>query len=507
MKPNIILIMGDQLNHRFLPWSGNSVVQAPNFTKLAKRGTVFKNIYCNYPICAPSRYSMLTGLLPHSISAWDNAAEFSSAIPTIGHALTLSGYETILCGKMHFVGPDQKHGFSERLVTDIYPADFAWVPNWNDGPRNAPTGISMKAVIEAGHCQRSLQLDYDDEVEYFAKQKLFDLRRRPTQDPFFFCISFTHPHSPFTAPQNFWDLYQPSDIDMPRVGEIPFEKLDTHSKWLYYSHGRDQAKVNNEDIRNARHAYYGMISYLDSKVGNLINILDSLSFERETLIIFCSDHGEMMGERGMWFKQTFFEDSVRVPFFIGGSAWKSNLQESEQLGSLIDLVPTLLEVSGSGKYWASALAGKSLLPNNTNGSTSVISEYSDMGVCAPCRMIRKGDYKYWVTHGHESQLYDLAKDPYELNNISGSVLYQAIEDTLKDEIFQDWDPEKINREVLESQKRRRFIQESRNFRQDPDNWSFQVSRNDRLRYVRGSGDKEGTVATKRLARFPPIALK
>lgn len=503
MEPNIILIMGDQLNHRFLPWSGNSIVHAPNLANLAKRGTVFKNTYCNYPICAPSRYSMLTGLLPHSINAWDNASELSSAIPTIGHALTLRGYRTILCGKMHFVGPDQKHGFAERLVTDIYPADFAWVPNWDDGPRNAPTGISMRAVIEAGHCQRSLQLDYDDEVEYFAKQKLFDLRRRPKQDPFFFCISFTHPHSPFTAPKDFWDLYQSVDIDMPRVGEIPFEKLDTHSKWLYYSHGRDLNQVDEEHIRNARHAYYGMISYLDSKIGQLIKTLDDLAFERETLIIFCSDHGEMMGERGMWFKQTFFEDAVRVPLFIGGSAWKSNMQESNRLSSLIDLVPTLLEITGSEDYWVTPLPGKSLLPGKSVENTSIFSEYSDMGVCAPCRMIRQGDYKYWVTYGYESQLYDLANDPHELNNLSGSEPHKATENGLRDQIYRGWDPEKLNLEIRESQRRRRLIQDSRRLMQDTDNWSFQAQKDDRLRYVRGSGDKEGTVATKRLARFPP----
>lgn len=503
MEPNILFIMGDQLNHRFLPWAENSIVRAPHLASLAKRGTVFKNAYCNYPICAPSRYSMLTGFLPHSISAWDNAAELSSAIPTIGHALTQRGYETILCGKMHFVGPDQKHGFTERLVTDIYPADFAWVPNWDEGPRNAPTGISMRAVIEAGHCQRSLQLDYDDEVEYFASQKLFDLRRQATQDPFFLCVSFTHPHSPFTAPKEFWDLYDPSEIDMPRVGEIPFDELDTHSKWLYYSHGRDQIKIKNEHIRDARHAYYGMVSYLDSKVGRLINLLDSLAFDRDILIIFCSDHGEMMGERGMWFKQTFFEDSVRVPLFIGGSAWKGAKGHSERLCSLIDLVPTLLEITNSEKYWVDDLPGKSLLAKATEESTSVISEYSDMGVCAPCRMLRKGRYKYWITHGHASQLYDLTQDPQELNNLAGIEKYHSIEETLFNEIYQDWDPKRIHKEILTSQKRRRLIQASRKLAKDSDNWSFEVQRNDQFRYVRGGGDKEGTVATKRLARFPP----
>ena len=164
-RPNILLLMADQLTPGFLPMYGNKIVKAPHLQALAERGTVFANAYCNFPICAPSRYSMLTGRLPHSFDAFDNAAEFCAAAPTVMHYLRQLGYSTALCGKMHFVGPDQLHGYEQRLITDIYPADFAWVPDWRKGPRNAPTGISMRAVIEAGSCVRSLQIDYDDETD------------------------------------------------------------------------------------------------------------------------------------------------------------------------------------------------------------------------------------------------------------------------------------------------------------------------------------------------------
>ena len=142
-RPNIVLVMADQLAAPALPFYGHRVVRAPHMAKLAAEGVIFDAAYCNSPICAPSRFSMLSGRLPTAIGAFDNAAEFAASIPTVAHYLVAGGYRTILCGKMHFIGPDQQHGFEERLVTDIYPADFAWTPNWLAGPADKPSGISM----------------------------------------------------------------------------------------------------------------------------------------------------------------------------------------------------------------------------------------------------------------------------------------------------------------------------------------------------------------------------
>ena len=207
---------------------------------------------------------MLSGRLPTSIRAYDNASEFSAAIPTLPHFLRSLGYSATLSGKMHFVGPDQFHGYEERLTTDIYPSDFSWTPNWLEGPTNKPTGASMAPVLDAGTCIRSMQMDYDDEVEFYGRRKLYDLARAGDERPFFLTVSFTHPHPPFTAPQEYWDLYSHSDVDMPLVPPIPPDQLDEQSRWLYYSHGRDLCTIADADVRNARHAYYGMISYIDA---------------------------------------------------------------------------------------------------------------------------------------------------------------------------------------------------------------------------------------------------
>ena len=169
-QPNILLIMADQLAVPTLPFHGHPLVKTPHLSKLAENGVVFDSAYCNFPICAPSRFSMLSGRLPHAIAAYDNASEFPAAMPTMAHYLRHAGYRTILCGKMHFIGPDQLHGYDERLTTDIYPADFAWTPDWLKGPAYRPTGVSMRPVLEAGPCVRSMQIDYDDEVEYKGAQ-------------------------------------------------------------------------------------------------------------------------------------------------------------------------------------------------------------------------------------------------------------------------------------------------------------------------------------------------
>jgi choline-sulfatase len=507
-RPNIILLMADQLTVFALENYGNRIVKAPHIASLSENGVTFENAYCNFPICAPSRYSMLTGRLPHAIDAFDNASELAAAQPTLLHYLRRLGYSTTLSGKMHFVGPDQLHGYGERLNTDIYPADFAWVPDWKAGPRNAPTGISMRAVVEAGPCLRSLQIDYDDETAFLAKQKIYDLAREDGDRPFFLTVSFSHPHSPYTAQQDYWDRYRHDDIDFPRTGAIPLEALDTHSRWLYYSHGRDRIEVTDEHVRNARHAYYGMVSYVDDKVGELMRTLEQVGLLDGSIVIFTSDHGEMLGERGMWYKQTFFESAARVPLMISGPGIRKGHRVASNV-SLVDLMPTVLSLADEGRVNVNTpLDGNDRAPLMCGGAVAgndrVVSEYSDMGVCAPCRMVREGSYKYIYVHGHDPMLFDLSKDPLEHVNLSGQRGTADIERRLRAALLGDWDPDAMNCRILESQAGREMIWSVTKGNSRRDNWSHEVRKGDKQRYVRGGGDAEGTVAVKGRARFPYV---
>src|SRR6202165_4322534 len=176
-RPNLLILMADQLSAGVLPAYGGKVAKTPHLDALADAGVVFESFYCNSPLCAPSRYSWLAGQLPSKIGAYDNAAEFPAQVPTFAHYLRRAGYRTALSGKMHFCGPEQLHGFEERLTTDIYPADFGWTPDWAAQAVAYSWSHHMQSVVEAGTCRRSLQIDFDEETAYQAEQKLYDLAR------------------------------------------------------------------------------------------------------------------------------------------------------------------------------------------------------------------------------------------------------------------------------------------------------------------------------------------
>jgi choline-sulfatase len=496
--PNILMIMADQMAPQALPAYGHPLVKTPHIDALASDGVVFENAYCNFPLCVPSRASMLAGRHAHAIEVWDNAAEMSADTPSMAHYLRAAGHSATLCGKMHFIGPDQLHGFGNRVTTDIYPSNFAWTPDWTQGDR--PTGISMRAVVEAGQCVRGLQIDYDDEVEHNGVQALHDLARFSDGKPWFLCVSFTHPHSPFITPAKYWDLYKHEDVELPAVPPIALDDLDPFSRWLYYAHAQDRHTVTEEHVRNARHAYYGMVSYIDDKVGRLMAVLAETGMVDDTNVIFTADHGEMLGERGMWYKQTFFEWSTRVPFIMSGPDVASGTRVAQPM-SLVDLLPTVhdLATDGAPLPEVTPLDGHSLMSLATDNSADwghdVISEYTGEGTCAPVRMVRSAQHKLIYTHGHPTQLFDLNADPLELSDVATDPAYADIHARLLARILDGWDPIDIDARARLNQSQRHFINRATDG--DP-SWAFEARHGDKDRFVRNAS----AVATKAKARYP-----
>jgi len=501
--PNILVIMFDQLAPQCLSCYGHPLVKSPNIDALAENGVLFENSYTNFPLCVPSRASFMAGRYANSLEVWDNATDFSCSTPTIPHYLRSQGYSATLCGKMHFIGPDQMHGFEQRLVTDVYPSNFAWTPDWNEGPHNRPTGINMRAVVDSGTCIRSLQIDYDDEVEFFAHQKLYDLVRFSEEQPFFLMVSFTHPHSPFIVRKEFWDRYDHNDITLPKVPTIPLDEQDEMSRWLHYAHGGDLDDVTDEHVRNARHAYYGMISYCDDKVGRIMATLDEVGLTDDTIVIFTSDHGEMLGERGGWYKQYFYEWSSRIPLIVSCPSRFKQARVEENV-SLADILPTVMDLATNNGDWEAVapLDGNSLTAmldgDSAKWDDTVISEYTGEGACAPCRMIRRGFHKLIYTHGFPDLLYDLEADPDELENLAEDAAHSKLLKELRDALLKDWNPDEINDRILRSQRDRRFIQDTTG---GEPTWAFKLREDDDRRYVRNSG----AVQTKAKARYPFIA--
>lgn len=502
MKPNILFIMADQLAASALPFHGHPIVKTPNLSDLAENGVVFENAYCNSPLCAPSRFSMMSGQLPSAIGGYDNAAYFPADTPTLAHYLRAAGYQTSLCGKMHFVGADQLHGFEERLTTDIYPSDFGWTPDWETFETRPSWYHNLLSVVQAGTCETSNQLDFDEEVAFKGVRKLYDLARSSDRRPFFLLTSFTHPHDPFAIPPEYWNRYDATEIDLPSVAQIPYEDLDPHSQRLHHVCALGDYEQTDERIRRARHAYYGMISYIDDKVGELIKALKATHQLDNTIIIFTSDHGEMLGERGLWYKMSFFENSAHVPLLVY-SPERFQANRIKDPVSLVDLLPTLADLATEKEVDFSApLEGSSLLSlmrgESPETERSVYGEMLGEGAIAPVLMIRRGAYKYIYSQPDPEQLYDLDNDPHELTNLASVPEYAVTLEAFRAELNQKWNVSELHQEVIASQRRRRFVDGAlREGKHTP--WDFQPSRDASERFMRNHLDLN---VLEKSSRFP-----
>jgi choline-sulfatase len=504
-RPNIMIIMADQMAAPALPMYGHPLVDAPNLERLASEGVVFDSAYCSSPLCAPSRASLVTGRLVSRIGAYDNAAEFPSSIPTFGHYLRGLGYHTCLCGKMHFIGPDQLHGFEERLTTDIYPADFGWTPDWEQ-PEHRPSWYhNMLSVVQAGVCQTSNQLDFDEEVAFHAVRKIYELAREDSGRPFCLFVSFTHPHDPFAISEEHWDRYDHAEIDLPAVRPLPVHQLDPHSRRLYHVCDLGRYRQTQDRVRNARHAYYAAISYVDDKVGQLLRALEATGCAENTIVLFTSDHGEMLGERGLWYKMNFFEWSVRVPLLFYAPGRFAPRRVSKHV-SLMDILPTVVELgagNGEGPELAEPIDGRSLVSllhgDERSWPDTVLSEILCEGAVAPCFMIRRGRYKYIYSEPDPDQLYDLEADPMERKNLAGRPGFEELQRAFHGEVMARWEPQAVRQEVIASQRRRRLVARTlRSGQVTP--WDFQPYRDASRQYMRNYMDLDDL---ERRARFPP----
>jgi choline-sulfatase len=489
--PNLLLIMVDQLAAGWLPAYGHPVVQAPNLTRLARDGVVFESAYCPSPLCLPSRAGMLTGKLPSRIGAYDNAAELPASTATVAHHLRLHGYATSLAGKMHFVGPDQLHGFEERLTTDVYPADLIWTPDWRRpvGER-LPWYHTMESVLRPGVCEASMQLDYDAEVTFHARRRIFDLARERGRDPFFLVASFSNPHDPWEIPGRYWERYDPDAIAPPSVAAPPLSQADPHSRRLREMLGVDETGLSAEQVRTARHAYFAAISYVDERIGELLAALRDAGLDGETIVFFTADHGEMLGERGLWYKMSFFEPSSRVPLI----AWAPGRVRAGRVAepvSLLDLAPTLLELAADPRADELAPDGTSLVPplegRRATGPAAVVAEYLAEGVTSPALMIRRGPHKFVSCAGDPDQLYDLAHDPLELDNLAERSASADLRRGFRDEVAERWDVGVLEQRVLESQRDRRLVAEALATGRHT-SWDHRPHADAAARYVRSSAD-------------------
>ncbi|MDQ6686854.1 MAG: choline-sulfatase [Actinomycetota bacterium] len=501
-KPNILIVMADQMVPSALPFHGHPVTLVPAMSALAESGVVFDAAYTGSPLCSPGRASFMTGLLPSRTHTYDNAAEFASEIPTFAHYLRRAGYRTVLSGKMHFCGPDQLHGFEERLTTDIYPADYGWTPDW-DHPHDRPHWYhDMSSVLDAGVCVRSNQLDFDDEVGFAAERELFNHIRSGQDRPFCFVVSFSHPHDPFAIPRRWWDMYRDQDIPMPEVG-YDASTATPHEQRLRHVCAMNGVEITEDAVRAARRAYYGAISYVDDHIGRLVELLRETGTLDNTIVIVTSDHGEMLGEHGLWYKMNFYEGSARVPLLVSAPTMFAPGRVANTV-STMDLLPTLVALAQDGDTAniVGPLDGVSLLPHLGGGGErdAVVAEYLAEGAIAPIVMLRRGRHKFIHSPADPDQLYDLESDPNEQRNLAEEVASADLVAQLAAEVAARWDLARLDAEVRESQQRRMTVTEAFGQGLQP-SWDFVPTYGASSRYIRNHmdlNDLEGR------ARYPRV---
>ena len=499
-QPNIVVIMADQLAPHFTGAYGHPIVKTPNLDALAARGMRFDAAYCNSPLCAPSRASFMTGQLVSRHGAYDNASDFAASVPTFAHYLRRAGYRTCLAGRMHFVGPDQLHGFEERVTTDVYPSDFAWVPDWtNAGERIDRWYHNMDPVFEAGSAVTAFQIEYDEEVGFAARRRLMGYACDPGR-PFAMVASFMLPHDPYVALPQFWDLYDDASIDLPRtppaaVAEDPF------SQRVSSGIGADAVTASDDDVRRARRGYYANVSYFDSKIGEIVRTVEEMGQLDNTLFIVTSDHGDMLGERGLWYKMSFFEHSARVPLVMAGPGIAAGSSDSPC--SLVDLLPTMLDFAGAGAApLGQPIDGRSLAPmarGEPCDNGVAIGEYCAEMTASPVFMIRRGALKYIHCEDDPPQLYDLAADPLEHRNLAADPALSEVAAAFAAEVKARWNSTALRDDVIASQASRRTVFEAMQQGRRTD-WDHNPHRNAAQEYVRNHID--WTVAAEK-TRYPP----
>ncbi|WP_265517243.1 choline-sulfatase [Nitratireductor luteus] len=503
-RPNILIIMVDQLNGTLFPDGPADFLHAPHLRALAARSARFANNYTASPLCAPGRAAFVSSQLPSRTGVYDNAAEFKSDIPCYPHHLRSAGYHVCLSGKMHFVGPDQLHGFEERMTTDVYPADFGWTPDYRKpGERIDWWYHNLGSVTGAGVAEITNQMEFDDEVCFHGVQKLYQFSRT-SQDtgrrPWSLTVSFTHPHDPYVARRKYWDLYEDCAQLEPQIGFIPYDQQDRHSQRLYKASDYASFDIKSEDVRRARRGYFANISYLDDKIGELIDTLERTRMLDDTIIVFCSDHGDMIGERGLWFKMSFFEGSSRVPLMIAGPGVVPGLHRTPV--SNLDVLPTLCALAGIDMSaimpWTD---GMSLVPLmcGEGRSEPVLMEYAAEGSHAPLVAIREGHWKFVHCELDPPQLFDLESDPSEMTNLAADPVHAERVAEFMAKVRLRWDMARFDAEVRESQARRWVVYPAlRNGAYFP--WDFQPLQKASERYMRNHMDLNQIEENQRFPR-------
>lgn len=469
-RPDIVMVLTDQHAARVLGAAGDSVADTPHLDRLAAVGTRFDACHCASPLCVPSRSAFLSGLQPHETGVLTNDDCLGSDVPTIAHAMGVAGYDCRLVGRMHFLGPDQTHGFAERTLGDIGP-------NWpgagppDIGPLTGARGNRGPELEGSGRGETSYQA-FDRAVTDRAVATIEALaeRRRRTGQPFFLVVGLFCPHPPFIARASDYDGFA-GHVPPPHL-PVPTHEHPALAAWR--SAGQVE-NVSDGAIERSRTAYYGLVRMIDRLAGQVIDAVDAAALD-DTVTVYASDHGEALGERGLWWKSTMHDESVRVPLICRGPGMPAG-RIDRRVTSLLDLSATLLGWAGAdrlpgmrGRDLRVEPDGTPLVAPQVPWPDEAFAEYHGglMNIDLPPlrhRMVRHGDHKLVWYDGHAPQLFDLRTDPDELDDLADREEHAQLRDALVARVLDGWDAAALRERAARQAERhavtRRWVRQTR----------------------------------------------
>jgi len=444
VKPaNLLIIMSDEHDPRWMGCSGNRMMITPNLDRLAARGLRFTDAYTTCPICVPARAAFATGKYLYQIGYWDNADPYDGKIPSWHHRLRDQGHPVVSVGKLHFRSTDDDYGFTESIVPmNVFErtGDLYGLLRGADMPPRAD-GKKLAGLAGPGESEYTW---YDREIASRAQIWLREQAPKHKNKPWVMFVSFVAPHFPLTAPPHWYYKYPFDKIPMPKLYRD--KNVHPYVRDQDDNTGYDKYFADEAAVKRARAGYFGLISSLDENIGHILETLEDLKLTSETRVLYTSDHGDNMGARGLWGKQVLYEEAAKVPMILAGPEVPAGVRREPV--SHVDVYPTVMQCMGAAAPEASGVSLLGAIPER-----NVLSEYHASSSRAGEYMIRNGKWKYvyFVHYPDRPELFDLEKDPEELHDLGTDQAFSKERKACHEKLLAMLNPEEVDRKAKRRQ--------------------------------------------------------